>query len=196
MTLRIATAASLALFTIACADEPASSVDELSERAESLSDLGGISHSEVPDGAAPEEEAVIVHDDVPRLIQTLMQDLYEAEEDCVPGATILGSFDNESVTGKALDTRWLTVATISAELDDTGLWAGQWTGVSEPDYDENGDLVVEPETGEIDGEVDATDATFMGTIHMSEGFSMEIDGYWVYETETSGFFFGVAADCV
>ena len=192
MTLRTATMTTLSLFTFARADEGQLVTDDAQTRADMPADMDGINNSTEADSPA-DDMADITPDDVPRLVQSLMQDIYDSEDDCIPGATILGTFSADMVTGKALDTTWRTAATFDGNLGDDGFWDANWTGVSDEEYDPNDPAEVE--TGEMSGVVDADDEAFSGTIHMSETVAMDLEGYWVYETDVSGFFFGVAWDC-
>ena len=194
MTFRTTTLAALALFTIACADEAQTDADDINERAALPEGLDGIANSTDGDGSADEGD-VIVADDIPRLAQGLMQDIYDADDDCVPGATILGNFDGNMVSGKALDNSWRTAAIITAELGTDDVWTGEWTGVSEEEVDPNGAGTEETESGGIEGIVDVETESFTGTIDLGDGAPMDIDGYWVHQSELSGFFFGVASDC-
>ena len=192
MTLRTATMTALSLFTFACADEGQLVLDDAETRADMPANMDGINNSTDGDGTADGIDT-ITPDDVPRLVQSLMQDIYDSEDDCIPGATILGTFSAGMVTGKALDTTWRTAATFDGNMGEDGFWDADWTGVSDTAYDPNDPAEVE--TGEMSGLIDAEDEAFSGTIHMSETVAMDLEGYWVYETDLSGFFFGVAWDC-
>ena len=194
MTLRTATMTALSLFTFACADEGQLVLNDDQSRADMRTDLDGINNSTDGDGTADGTDT-ITQDDVPRLVQSLMQDIYESDEDCIPGATILGNFTADTVSGKALDTSWRTAATFDGDLAEDGSWDADWSGLSDTETDPNDPVEVEEESGEMSGVANTADESFTGTIYLSDLVSMDIDGYWVHQTETSGFFFGVAWDC-
>jgi hypothetical protein len=194
MTFRTATLAALSTFSFACADAGTDTLESQLERAALPTDLDGIGNSTDGEGAT-EEGGAITQDDVPRLVQGLMQDIYDSEDSCVPGATILGSFSADTVSGKALDTSWKTAATFTGDLYEDGSWDAEWIGVSDAEIDPNDPVVPEVETGEIDGLVISADETFEGVIYMSDTVSMDISGYWIPQSDISGFFFGVAWDC-
>jgi len=194
MTFRTATLAALSTFSFACADAGTDTLETQLERAALPSGLDGIGNSTDGEGAT-EEGGAITQDDVPRLVQGLMQDIFDSEDSCVPGATILGSFSADTVSGKALDTTWQTAATFTGDLYEDGSWDAVWTGVSDAEIDPNDPVVPEVETGEIDGLAVFADETFEGIIYMSETDAMDITGYWVPQSDVSGFFFGVAWNC-
>jgi len=194
MTFRTATIAAFSIFTIACADESNAPIDSDTERAELPTGLDGIGNSTDGDGSIDEDE-VITPDDVPRLVQSLMEDIYASGEDCLPGATIMGTFTEGTVTGKALDPFWRIAATFDGDLAEDGSWDADWTGVSDEEVDPNNPEEIVVETGEIEGDTSSEDESFTGTIYMSETISMDIEGYWVHLSDIAGFFFGVAWDC-
>jgi hypothetical protein len=155
--------------------------------------------SEGTEDTTPDEPEALVYpdiseDDVPRMTQELMQDVID--DGCEIAGMVLGEWneDSELVEGKILSPGWNTTANFSARLVDDGTtttWAGGWTELLDGDMPED----TEPSTGLMEGTYDATNAGFDGALWEGGFPTAEIIGYWVRQTETTGFMFGVGAIC-
>ncbi len=136
----------------------------------------------------------ITEDDVPRMTQELMQDVLDAG--CTVNGVVMGEWDESSevVEGKILSSDWNSTATFSARLetDESGTsWTGGWTEIE----DDSIPAGSEPETGALDGLYDSADETFEGTLWEGDTAASEVVGYWVRQSETTGFMFGVGSIC-
>jgi len=195
MTLHTSTLAAFTLFTMACSGgtiTPPSDGIATDDRAELPDGMDNFSASTDGDGSIDEGETVVA-EDIPRLVQELMQDVYDS--DCVIGATLMGDFDGSTMSGKALDPSWHTTATYTGTISEDDTWTGEWTGLTDEEVDPNDPVEPEVETGLLEGEIDADAEFFTGTIWLDESTGLDIEGYWIYQSDISGFFFGVAADC-
>lgn len=159
----------------------------------------GFDGSDGAEDATPDEPEALVYpdiseDDVPRMTQQLMQDVLD--DGCEIAGVVLGEWDEdaEAVEGKILSPGWNTTADFSARLVDDGTtttWAGGWTEILDADMPED----TEASSGLMEGTYDATNAVFDGAL-WEDGFATaDITGYWVRQTETTGFMFGVGAIC-
>lgn len=173
--------------------------DGLTESGDPVGDTdAGFDGSGEEEAPTDETEASIYpdisEDDVPRMTQELMQDVLD--DGCEVAGMVLGDWDEdaEMVEGKILTPGWNTSADFSARLVDDGTtttWAGGWTELLDADMPEG----TEASTGLMEGTYDATSSVFEGALWEGGVPTAEIIGYWVQQTETTGFMFGVGAIC-